>query len=239
MPYVGNWPVRTQTKAGARVCGWDHSFPFNELWFLWRSICFSTPRAHVRFWKMFCFLQMFEASEKSFRSIRPNERTRWSPPLQRDWSCSIEQQGEITPSHLLCTTVPLILASFVSDKRQLTHYVARMSLKLNRSDLLQQKSSSWYEHKTGEINWLEGNWGCASGYLLRPLMSLWSHECLIGSNHQSLTVTEEHLHPWFRVEQSPKSPVWVTLQWSPDLGMFSTLLEARSITPELAKRWSL
>lgn len=73
--------------------------------------------------KLFCFVQMNKANEKSFRSIRRNEWTQCSPHLRRHWSRPIEQHGEISLSHLLRTTVPLILTCFCLHGRQLTPYV--------------------------------------------------------------------------------------------------------------------
>lgn len=82
--------------------------------------------------KLFCFLQMNEASEKSFRSIRRNEWTRCSPRLRRHWSRPIEQHGEISLSHLLRTIVPLILACFCLHNRQLTPYVTCVSARFSQ-----------------------------------------------------------------------------------------------------------
>lgn len=79
--------------------------------------------------KLLRFPQMNEANEKSFRSIRRNEWTRRSPRLRHHWSRPIEQQGEISHSHLLRTIVPLILACFCLHNRQLTPYVACVSLR--------------------------------------------------------------------------------------------------------------
>lgn len=131
-PHLGNRPMSAQTKNGARVGStWDHSFPFREYLFLWWRILFSSLRANVHVWEMFCFLQMYEANEKSFRSIRANERTRCSARLRPDWSRPIEQ-GEITLPHLLRTTVQRLLASFVFSNRQLACYVALVSARFSQ-----------------------------------------------------------------------------------------------------------
>lgn len=76
--------------------------------------------------KCFVFFRCIRPMKKSFRSIRANEQTRCSARLRHDWSRPIEQQGEIT-LHLLCTTVRLLLASFVFSNRQLACYVAHES----------------------------------------------------------------------------------------------------------------
>lgn len=98
-------------------------------------------------WEMFCFLQMYEANEKSFRSIRANEQTQCSARLHHDWSRPIEQQGEITLPHLLRTNVRLLLASFVFSNRQLACYVARVSARFSQVT----NSKHWF-HVSTQLN---------------------------------------------------------------------------------------
>lgn len=82
--------------------------------------------------KLFCFVQMNKAKEKSFRSIRRNEWIQCSPHLRHHWSRPIEQHGEISLSHLLRTTVPLILTCFCLHGRQLTPYVDCVSARFSQ-----------------------------------------------------------------------------------------------------------
>lgn len=107
---------------------------------------FSALWANVHVWEMFYFLQMYEANEKSFRSIRANEQTQCSARLRRDWSRPIEQ-GEITLPHLLRTTVWLLLASFVFSNRQLACYVARVSARFS-----QVTNSKHWLHVSTQLN---------------------------------------------------------------------------------------
>lgn len=81
--------------------------------------------------KLFCFLQMNDANEKSFRSIRRNEWTQCSLRLRRHWSRPIEH-GEISLSHLLRTIVPLILTCFCLHGWQLTPYVNCVSARFSQ-----------------------------------------------------------------------------------------------------------